>query len=130
MSAPLPSNRQFGLVFVVFFALLAAWSWWRGGHWYPGFAVASAAIGLTSLAAPALLTPFNRLWMKLGELMGRIVSPIVLGVMFYGLVTPFGLVMRMFRADPLRRAADPKASSYWIDRQPPGPPPGSMNNQF
>lgn len=68
--------------------------------------------------------------MKLGEIMGRIVNPVVLGIMFYGLITPFGLVMRMCRDDPLRRSVDPKANSYWIDRQPPGPAPGSMNNQF
>ena len=130
MPTPLPPNRQFGLVFVVFFGLLAVWSWWRGGNWYPAFALASILIGLTAVAAPALLTPFNRMWMKLGEIMGRIVSPVVLGIMFYGLITPFGLVMSMFRDDPLRRATDPKANSYWIDRQPPGPAPGSMNNQF
>lgn len=130
MSTPLPPNRQFGLVFVVFFGLLAVWSWWRDGNWYPGFASASILIGLISVAAPAFLTPFNRMWMKLGEIMGRIVNPVVLGIMFYGLITPFGLVMRMCRDDPLRRSVDPKANSYWIDRQPPGPAPGSMNNQF
>lgn len=130
MKPVLPSNRQFGLVFVVFFAVLAAVSWWRGGNWYPGLALASLSVGLIALAAPTLLTPFNRWWMKLAEIMNRVVSPVVLGVMFFGLITPYGLVMRVFRADPLRRKAEPDATSYWIDRDPPGPAVGSMNNQF
>ena len=127
---PLPSNRQFGLVFVVFFGILAAFSWWRGGNWYPGRALASAAVGLITLAVPGLLTPFNRWWMKLAELLHRIFSPVILGLMFFVVLTPFGLVMRVLRKDPMRRRREPQAPSYWIERDPPGPPPGSLDKQF
>ena len=68
--------------------------------------------------------------MKLGEILSRVVSPVVLGLMFFGLMTPFGLVLRWLRADPLRRRRQPQAASYWIEREPPGPPPGSLKNQF
>lgn len=127
---PLPSNRQFGLVFVAFFAILAALSWWRGGNWYPGLAAASAAVALVTFFAPSLLTPFNRWWMKLAELLHRIFSPIILGLMFFVVLTPFGLVMRVMRKDPMRRRRDSQAASYWIEREPPGPPPGSLDKQF
>jgi hypothetical protein len=68
--------------------------------------------------------------MRFGLLLGRLVSPIVVGVLFFVVFTPFGLVMRAFGYDPLRLKADPRASTYWIERSPPGPAPESMKDQF
>lgn len=127
---PLPSNRQFGLVFVVFFALLGGFSLWRGGRWWPGLFAASGLVALIGLFAPTLLTPFNRWWMKLAEVLHRVVSPLVLGLMFYVILTPVGLVMRLAGRDEMRRRWDSKGSSYWISREPPGPAPGSLDRQF
>jgi hypothetical protein len=127
---PLPSNRSFGIVFTVFFGLLGAWSWWRDGTIYPwafGFAALVLAV---ALAAPGALTPFNRAWMKLGEVLHRIVNPIVLGLIFYGMFTPVAIVMRLAGRDALRWRFEPKARSYWIERDPPGPDPSGLPNQF
>jgi len=79
---------------------------------------------------PALLAGLNRLWIKLGVLLGKVVGPIALGVLFFGVLTPLGAVMRLTGKDPLRRKHDPRAASYWMPREPPGPPPDSMINQF
>lgn len=132
-TTPLPSNTSFGGLFVVVFLLLAGWAFWRGAMpWATGFAAVAAAFLLTTLIAPHLLTPLNRAWMALGHLLGRIISPIVLGLMFYGLITPVALVQRLSGRDALRLRAfrDPKLSSHWIRRDPVGPPPESFRRQY
>jgi hypothetical protein len=78
---------------------------------------------------PALLHPLNRLWMKLGLLLHKIVNPIVMGLLFYGTIWPTGLAMRMRGRDLLRLKRDPDADTYWIAR-PPGPLPETMRDQF
>jgi hypothetical protein len=77
-----------------------------------------------------LLAGLNRWWIKLGVLLGKLVSPIALGVLFYGVFFPMGVVMRLAGKDPLRLKRDADAASYWVLRKPPGPPPNSMTNQF
>jgi hypothetical protein len=124
------SDRVFGLVFAAAFALAAAWPLLHanGPRWW---AVAIAlAVGLISLLRPALLAGLNRLWTKFGLLLGQVTSPIALGLLFYGVMTPLGLAMRLTRHDPLRLARDAAARSYWQPREPPGPPPESMGQQF
>ena len=124
------SDRAFGLVFAGVFLLIAGWPlihgeavrWWSVGI--------SAVFALVAFIRPALLAELNRLWMKLGILLGKIVSPIALGILFYVVITPIGLMIRVAGKDTLRLKFDPEADSYWIPREPPGPPPGSMNNQF
>ena len=127
--SPLPSNRSFGTLFVVVFAIIGGWLWWRGGAaqwWF----TASGLTLVVTLVAPNALTPFNRAWMKLAEVLNRIVSPLVLGVMFYGMFAPMGWVMRLAGRDALRRRFEPEARSYWIERDPPGPDPTGLPNQF
>jgi hypothetical protein len=92
--------------------------------------VAALPFLLLALAAPKLLAPLNRVWTKLGLLMGRIVNPIVMALLFFSTITPIGLLMRAMGKDPLRRGFDKRSASYWIERRPPGPPPESMKNQF
>ena len=124
------SDRSFGFVFAVVFLIIAAWPLLAGvgvRWWAVAVAAAFAAI---ALAMPSLLAVPNRLWMKFGLLLGKIVSPIALGILFYGAFTPLGVVMRWLGKDPLRLKLDAQAKSYWIDRDPPGPPPASMTNQF
>ena len=124
------SDRSFGFVFAVVFLIIAAWPLLAGvgvRWWAVAVAAAFAAI---ALAMPSLLAVPNRLWMKFGLLLGKIVSPIALGILFFGAFTPLGVVMRWLGKDPLRLKLDAQAKSYWIDRDPPGPPPASMTNQF
>lgn len=124
------SDRGFGLVFAAVFAVIGLWPlihatlprWWSLGI--------AAAFLAVSLIRPALLAPLNRLWMRFGLLLHRIVNPIVMGLLFYVVLTPFGLVLRLLGKDPLRRGFDAAAATYWIQRLPPGPAPDTMKNQF
>lgn len=129
-TVPLPSNRSFGTLFVIVFALLGTYSWWRGGEIYPWAFGLSMLTLLVTLAAPSWLAPANRAWMKLAELLNRIVSPVVLGVIFYGMFTPIAWAMRAAGRDALKRRYEPAARTYWIDRSPPGPDPAGLPNQF
>ena len=78
---------------------------------------------------PSVLHPLNRLWMKLGLLLHRVVNPIVMGLLFYGTILPTGLIMRLRGRDLLRLKREPAADTYWIARTP-GPAPESMRDQF
>lgn len=92
--------------------------------------VVAGAFLLLAMLIPQVLAPANRLWTKFGLLLHNIVSPIALGILFFLVVTPTGLLMRLFGKDPLRLRFDPAASSYWIKRDPPGPAADSLKNQF
>lgn len=124
------SNRSFGWVFTVFFLIIALLPLLKGEGPRVWALAASGAVAAVTLIRPSLLTVPNRLWMKLGLLLGKIVSPVVIGILFYGVITPFGIVMRLAGKDPLRLKRDPEATTYWIRRDPPGPPPDSLSNQF
>ena len=89
-----------------------------------------AALLLLGIAAPSRLSGLNRLWLKLGEGLSRVVNPVVLAVLFFVVVTPMALIMRMAGKRPLRLAPDPEAASYWIAREPPEGGPSSMRRQF
>ena len=124
------SDRGFGFVFAGFFALVAIVRWWKeqgGAGW---FAAAALAMLLIALIRPSLLAPFNRLWTKLALLLSRIMNPVIMGILFFLVVAPIGLLMRLTGKRPLALEFDPAAKSYWIERSPPGPLPGSMKNQF
>ena len=124
------SDRSFGLVFAGFFALVGGLSVYSGGDRWPlWFALAAAFAGI-AMAAPRTLAPLNWLWAKLGLLLHRIVSPVVLGLIFYACILPIGWLMRMSGKDPLRLRLEPGAQSYWIHRDPPGPAPDTFKNQF
>lgn len=127
----LPPNHQFGLLFTGVFACAFAYCVFRGvnPHITLVWLVALLSVGFTTWLAPARLTPFNRAWMTLGEWMGRIVSPIVLGVVFFGLITPAGFISRLLGRDELRLKR-PCVESYWVRREPPGPDPASFRQQF
>jgi hypothetical protein len=124
------SDRTFGLVFTVFFAIIASLPLLSGGPLRRWALWVSAAFLVISFVAPRVLRPLNRLWTLVGLVLHRVTNPLVLGILFYGVFTPFGVVRRMFGWDPLRLAPQPDASSYWLVRQPPGPPPASMKRQF
>ncbi len=124
------SDRAFGLVFAGVFLVIAGIPLFHGEsvRWWS--VVVAAVFALVVLVKPALLAGLNRLWMKLGVLLGKVVSPIALGILFYVVITPIGVVIRLTGKDPLHLKFNPDTDSYWIPREPPGPPPGSMNNQF
>ena len=124
------SDRSFGIVFAVVFTAIGLFPLLRGASprsW--SLAVAGGFLAV-ALVKPPWLAPLNTLWFRFGLLLQRVVHPIVLAVIYFAVVTPTGLVMRALGKDPLRLRFDPDAASYWILRDPPGPEPGSMKQQF
>ena len=112
----LPSNKKFGFFFTFVFAILAFYFLFIDSIlWAQAFAILAVLFLLITVIIPQVLLPLNKLWMRLGLLLGMIVSPIVLGIIFFGLVTPYGVVMRMFGRDELRLKFT-KKSSHWISR--------------
>ena len=128
--APSSSDRSFGFVFAGFFALSALHNWWRAGRAWP-IELAIAAVFLTAaLVRPGVLHWPNRAWTKLGSILGAIVTPIVMALLFFLIMTPVGLLMRLTGKDSLRRRGLRQGDSYWIVREPPGPTGESMSEQF
>ena len=125
-----PSERSFAWVFTAFFAVVALWPAWRGRPvrwWALGAAV---LVLLAGLLRPSVLRLPNLVWFRLGTLLNRIVSPLAASLLYFAVFTPFALILRMAGKDPLRLRRDPLAATYWIERNPPGPPPESMTEQF
>ena len=115
------SERSFGLVFAAVFAIVAVYPWFTTGSiriWAAGLAVVLAGAGLVQ---PRLLRPLNTLWFKFGQLVGRVMSPVIMGLIFFCVITPVGFPMRM------KRSAS--KASLWIVRND-KTPMQSMRNQF
>ena len=124
------SDRAFGIVFAAVFAIIGLLPLVFGGRVRLWALLVAGAFLLVAQFVPSMLAPLNRWWLRFGLLLHRIVSPIVLGIMFFGVITPMGLVMRALGKDLLRLKFDRVAPTYWIERTPPGPPPESMKDQF
>lgn len=124
------SDRVFGLIFGTVFTIIATYPLLTDGVMRLWSLIVAGIFLLLALVIPSALAPANRLWMKFGELLHRILSPIALGFVFYVAVLPTGLLLRLFGKDPLRLRLDSSAESYWIKREPPGPAAKSLNNQF
>jgi hypothetical protein len=124
------SNRSFGLIFAVVFAAVGLWPLFDAGAPRLWALIAAGLFLLLALVMPAILAPLNRAWLRLADLLQKIISPIVLALLFFSVVMPVGLIMRFLGKDLLRLEPDPEAESYWIQRSPPGPPPATMDKQF
>ncbi len=124
------SERALGIVFAVVFMIVGLWPLIGGSAirlW--ALIVAGVFIALGCLA-PKLLKPLNWLWFRFGLLLHKVMNPLIMALLFFTTVTPIAIIMKIMGKDPLRRKFDPTAKSYWIDRQPPGPDPETMRNQF
>ena len=124
------SERTFGIVFFAVFAIMGLYPLLNGGEARIWALFIAGAFLLAALVAPRILRPLNRLWSRFGLLLHKVVSPVIMGLLFFVVVTPTALIMRLAGKDPLRLRFDPEARTYWIDRQPPGPEPKTMRNQF
>lgn len=113
-----PSERNFGVVFCAFFLFLALGPLLRHRPVRPVWLAASAAVLLIALIRPSLLRPANRLWMRIGLLLGKVVNPIVTGLLFYLVFTPAAVVLRWMGKDLLALSRQEDADSYWIRRSP------------
>ena len=124
------SSRSFGFVFAAVFLIIALFPLWGGGTvrlWSLLIAVAFASI---ALLVPKILQPLNLLWFKFGMLLGRVVNPLVMLIIYIITIVPIGLIMRAMRKDLLRMKLEASEDSYWIERAPPGPLPESLKDQF
>ena len=124
------TERGFGLTFAAIgFAVGVAKLWQAQPIAWLWLAGAGALLS-AALMRPRILAPFNRLWGRLALLLHCLVTPVVMLMVFAVTVVPIGMIMRALGKDPLRLKLDPATTTYWIDRVPPGPAPGTMKNQF
>jgi hypothetical protein len=124
------SDRGFGLTIAGVCGLVGAIRL-ALGHDHAAWWLGAAALALVlGLFRPATLAPLNRVWLRLGLLLYKAVSPVAMGLVFVTTVVPIGLLMRALGKDPLRLRRDSTVASYWIQRDPPGPAPDTMKNQF
>ena len=110
------SNRSFGILFCIVFALIAAWPTMHEGHlriWPIPISFIFLVLGLLN---SKLLSPLNLVWVKFGELLGRIIAPIAMGIIYFAIITPIGLFMRLIGKDLLNTKFS-NDNSYWIKRQ-------------
>ena len=125
----LPSNRKFGFFFTLVFAVAAAYFFYSTNiMWAYAFTAVSLIFFFITLAKSETLLPLNKLWMRFGLLLGMIISPIVIGIIFFGLFTPIATLMRLSRRDELRLKLNKKAS-HWISRNE-SIKPDSFKHQF
>jgi uncharacterized membrane protein len=113
------SNRAFGYVFTGLFAFLGITGLWHGqasAYWW---LLAALAVFLLARFAAPLLSPLNRIWLRFGLALSRVMNPVLLAVMFFGVVLPTSILLRLARKDPLRLRIDKSATSYWIGRDTP-----------
>src|SRR5262249_27567422 len=113
---PRASERNLGVTFAVVLALVGALKLYRGSDYGLYWFAAAALFRGCAYLWTAPLRPLNLVWHRLGLLLFAVVSPVVMGVVFYTTVAPIGLLMRFFSKDPLRLKFDRAARSYWIER--------------
>ena len=127
----LPSNRTFGIFFAALLTCASLYAWLI----HPGSIIWSILllVGSLLLAAaflkPKVLEPLNRAWFLLGEMLGRIVSPLILLVLFFFLLTPIGVVTRLFGRDELRLRMQ-EGGSFWVDHKQTETGPDFFSNQY
>ena len=110
------SNKSFGILFFIVFALISIWPLIQGGSlriWPIPIAILFLILGLID---SKLLSPLNVVWVKFGELLGRIIAPVVMAIIYFFIITPIGLFMRLIRKDLLKIKSSNK-QSYWIKRE-------------
>jgi len=110
------SNRNFGLVFFVVFLIVALWPLKYEEDIRLWSLVLSIIFFILGIFNSKLLTPLNKLWFKFGILLGSIVSPLIMGIVYFLVVTPIGIIMRLLGKDLLKTNKIKSASTYWIKR--------------
>ena len=122
----LRSNRNFGVLFCIVFMIISLWPLLNQNEIRIWPLIISIIFLLLGLINSTLLTPLNKLWFKFGILLGNIISPIIIGIIFFLVVTPTGLLMKIFKKDPLNLKKN-NSNTYWTDKDNSN---NSMKNQF
>ncbi len=128
---PPHSERSFGLLFTGIFLILGAYAYVKEWPRYEAAILLILGAGLLpiSLFSPGLLSPLNKGWFLLGQALGKMTGPLVMGLIFFLLVTPIALVGRLIGRDELNLRKRP-LGSFWIERKPAGPSPASFKRQY
>ena len=121
-----PTNKNFGIVFFIVFLLIGIYPFLNGNDFRIWSLLISLVFLILGLINSKILTPLNKLWFKFGLFLGKIVSPLVMGFIFFIVVTPIGIIMRLFRKDLLNLKYNQK-KTYWIVK---AGPKSKMKNQF
>ena len=124
------SDRAFGLLFGALAGAAALHAAWRGRSSGFGWGAVCVLFFAAALFAPALLGPFNRGWRRFALLLSKLTTPIVMGLLFFAVLTPVGAIMRASGKDPLRLRFDGNLPSYWLARTSQGDRQTSMARQF
>ena len=120
------SNRSFGIVFFIVFLLISIYPIFYEGNIKPWLLIIAVIFLILGLLNSKFLTPLNKAWFKFGLILGKFVSPIIMGVIFFGVVTPISFIVRIFGKDLLNLRYN-KKPSYWIKKSG---PKSKMKNQF
>ena len=120
------SNKSFGIVFFVVFLLIAIYPLTNGGDIRIWSGIISFIFLVLGLFNSSILTPLNKIWFKFGIILGKIISPVIMAIIFFLVVTPTGLIMRILRKDILNLKYN-QNKSYWIEKEG---PKSKMKNQF
>ena len=123
-------NRVFGLIFSGIFCVIALLPILFGGGYRPWALVIAIAWAVPAIIFPAVLAPLNRLWAKFGQVMHKIINPVLMGLIFFLTVVPTGLIMKLLRKDPMRRKYDVNATTYWVERKETRLSKESFDEQF
>ena len=121
------SNKSFGIVFFIVFIIIGLYPLLNNQEIRVWSIILSLIFLILGFLNSKLLTPLNKAWIKFGILLGNIISPLVLGIIFFLVVLPTGLLMRLFRKNFLGLKFDKKLKSYWINKEK---QLSSMKNQF
>ncbi len=124
------SNRSFGLVMAAACCIIAGLGYWADTSHWPYWLVAGSVFAIAAWCWPQGLAPFHRLWFRLGLALHAIVNPLVMGLLFFVVVTPVGLLMRLCNKRPLALRFEPEATSYWLIRDKSEMQPGPMTKQY
>ena len=122
----LPSNKSFGLLFFVVFSLIAIYQYKINSSINFVLIFIALLFLLLGIINSKILTPFNKLWMKFGLLLGKIVSPIIMGVIFFFVITPISFILKIFKKDVLNLKKN-NTKSYWVEKDK---IKSKMKNQF
>ena len=120
------SNRSFGIVFFIVFLLIATYPLLNGNDVRVWSLLISFGFLILGLMNSKILSPLNKLWFKFGLILGKIISPLIMGIIFFVVVTPIGVVMRVLKKDLLNLKYNQK-ETYWIEKTG---PKSKMKNQF
>ncbi len=120
------SNRSFGIVFFIVFLLIATYPLLKGNDVRFWSLLVSFGFLILGLINSKILSPLNKLWFKFGIILGKIISPLIMGIIFFVVVTPIGIVMRVLKKDLLNLKYNQK-ETYWIKKTG---PKSKMKNQF